>query len=224
MADIIPLPGDRHQETIELLPWYVTGRITPIDRVKVEAHLADCAECRGELAIERRLHSEVAQLPLDAGLGFAELRRRLELPPAAPARRPARTLEAMRRAVARPGRKGWAIAAQAAALLLVVGVTIPSLQLRSRPQPEMRPEQYQTLGSAPTHPAGNLLVMFRPETSEQQLRALITQSGARVVDGPTQTGAYMLLVPATEREAVLVRLRAQSAVTLVQPIDASPQS
>jgi hypothetical protein len=221
MADIIPLPGDRHQETIELLPWYVTGRIEPIDRVKVEAHLADCAECRGELAIERRLHGEVAQLPLDAGLGFAELRRRLALTPPIPARRPARALDAVRRAAARPGRKGWAIAAQAAAVLLVVGIAIPSFQ--QRPQPA-QPAQYQTLGSAPTHPAGNLLVMFRPETSEQQLRTLITQSGARVVDGPTETGAYMLLVPAAQRETVLARLRAQSAVTLAQPIDASPQS
>jgi hypothetical protein len=218
MADIIPLPGDRHQETIELLPWYVTGRIEPIDRVKVEAHLADCDECRGELAIERRLHGEVAQLPLDAGLGFAELRRRLELSPPSPARRPARALDAMRRTIARPGRKGWAIAAQAAAVLLVVGIAIPSFQQRPRPA------QYQTLGSAPTHPAGNLLVMFRPETSEQQLRTLITQSGARVVDGPTETGAYILLVPATQRETVATRLRAQSAVTLAQPIDASPQS
>jgi len=217
MTDIIPLPGDRHQETMELLPWYATGRIEPIDRVKVEAHLADCAECRAELAIERRLRSEVAQLPLDAGLGFAELRRRLELKPPTPARRPVRALDAMRRTAARPGRMGWAFAAQAAAVLLVVGIAIPSLQ--QRPQPA----RYQTLGSPPTHPAGNLLVMFRPETSERQLRTLITQSGARVVDGPTETGAYMLLVPLAQRETVLTRLRAQSAVTLAQPIDASPQ-
>jgi len=221
MADIIPLPGDRHQETIELLPWYVTGRIEPIDRVKVEAHLADCAECRGELAIERRLHGEVAQLPLDMALGFADLKRRLELHPSAPARRSARGLESMRRRGARPGRQRWVIAAQAAALLLVVGIALPQFQQRSQPT---HPARYQTLGSAPTHPAGNLLVMFRPEISEQQLRTLITQSGARVVDGPTETGAYMLLVPATQRETVLSRLRAQPAVTLAQPIDASPPS
>src|ERR1700761_8280498 len=115
MADIIPLRGDRHQETLELLPWYVTGRIEPVDRVKVEAHLDDCAECRAELAIERRLHGEVAKLPLDAGQGFAELRRRLELssvPTPAP-RRSFRALEGLRRAAARPGRKGWTVAAQA---------------------------------------------------------------------------------------------------------------
>ncbi len=111
------------------------------------------------------------------------------------------------------------MAAQAAAVLLVVGITIPSLQQRSQP-----PAPYRTLGSRPRHPAGNVLVMFRAKTSEALLEALAAQNGARVVDGPTDSGAYMLDVPVSERDAVLARLRANPAVTLAQPIDASPQS
>lgn len=219
MADIIPLSGDRHRDTLELLPWYVTGAIEPADRAKVEAHLAHCADCRAELAVERSLHGQVSSLPLDAGLGFADIRRQLELPPVAAPRRRPRALDVVHHAFRRPGRKGWAIAAQAAAVLLVVGIAVPSLQQRDQP-----PAEYRTLGAMPTHPAGNLVVMFRAGTSEAQLRAVLLQSGARVVDGPTVTGAYMLDVAASKRDAVLTRLRAHPAVTLAQPIDASPQS
>jgi anti-sigma factor RsiW len=218
MADIIPLSGDRHRDTLELLPWYVSGAIEPADRAKVEVHLAHCADCRAELAVERSLHGQVSRLPLDAALGFAELRRQLKLPPfASPHRRPM-AIDALHRALPRAGQKNWAIAAQAAAVLLVVAIAVPSLQQREQP-----PAPYRTLGSVPEHAAGNLVVMFRAETSEAQLRAVLLQSGARVVDGPTVTGAYMLDVAASKRNSVLAWLRAHPAVTLAQPIDASPQ-
>lgn len=210
MADVIPLRSDRHQEALELLPWYVTGRIEPADRVKVEAHLADCAQCRAELASERNLRTAVAELPLDAGLGFAALRRRLDITP--PPRRRAGIAALLRHAARRPGMSGWMLAAQAAAVLLVVGLSLTSAD-RSAPQ-------YRTLGSAPLHMAGNMIVMFRPNTSEEDLRRILNNADARVVDGPTSAGAYMLVVPIAGRAQALAKLRAQTEVVLAQPIDA----
>ena len=56
-------PVDRRDDTARehpaVLPWYVSGRLEPDERARVEAHLRDCAECRGEveaLASMRRTH------------------------------------------------------------------------------------------------------------------------------------------------------------------------
>ena len=40
MGNIINLHDDPHVEVEKLLPWYVTGQIDPVDRAKVEGHLA----------------------------------------------------------------------------------------------------------------------------------------------------------------------------------------
>src|SRR5258706_6164164 len=210
MADVIPLRSDRHQEALELLPWYVTGRIEPADRVKVETHLADCAQCRAELASERNLRTAVAELPLDAGLGFAALRRRLNV--TRPPRHRSRVAAIVRHVARLPGTSGWMLAAQAAAVLLVVSLSLTSSD-KSVPQ-------YRTLGSAPMHVPGNMIVMFRPNTSEQDLRRILTGADARVVDGPTSAGAYMLVVPIAVRTQTLAKLRAQTEVVIAQPIDA----
>ena len=81
MADIIHLHDDPHEQAERLLPWYVTGQLDPAERVQVESHLVECAECRAALPLERRLSAEVADLPLEMALGWAELRRGLNVPP-----------------------------------------------------------------------------------------------------------------------------------------------
>jgi hypothetical protein len=65
-----------------------------------------------------------------------------------------------------------------------------------------------------------MMVMFRPNTSEQDLRRILTDADARVVDGPTSAGAYVLVVPTAVRAQTLAKLRAQTEVVLAQPIDA----
>ncbi len=215
IGNIIPLPIDRHQEALELLPWYVTRAIEPADRVKVEAHLSDCPSCRAELATERQLSAAVGNLPLDVGLGFAEFRRRLEItsPPAAP-RRPHRRRAAIG-ASDRSRWTGWVVAAQVATVLLFAGVAFPAMQ---------KPAEYRTLGSAPSHPAGNMVVMFGPSTSERTIRQLMTSVGASLVEGPTSTGVYILSVASNRRAAALAELRARSDVMLAQPIDRDGRS
>jgi hypothetical protein len=219
MGRIIPLQ-DRHQEAQELLPWYVTGTLDAADRAMVEAHLTDCSECQAELALERRLRAEVAAMPLDAELGWAAFRHRLEadaklatppLPPRRSSRLPTIAV-AMRRAFAKSGRTGWIVAAQAAALVLVATMVIPSFNT---------PAPYRTLSAAPTAASttGNVIVMFRPNTPEQDMRRTLVESGARLVDGPTEANAYILAVPAPQRTAALAKLRARTDILMAEPID-----
>jgi anti-sigma factor RsiW len=208
MGELLHLRGDPHEATMLLLPWYVTGAIEPGDRLLVDAHLAGCEECRGELAAERRLRAAVADLPAPGVTGWDRMVADLAQPDETP-RLPNRFLR----------RAGWMLAAQAAVLVLGVGVVL-HLQ-RQAPSP-VAPEPYHALGSPQQAPAGNILVMFAPDTREPALRQAIEASGARLVDGPTAAGAYLLAIAPNERAAALVRLRAEAGVTMAQPVDPAP--
>ncbi|RSV47672.1 hypothetical protein CA233_11080 [Sphingomonas sp. ABOLD] len=208
MGDLLHLRGDPHEATMLLLPWYVTGEIEPGDRLLVDAHLAGCAECREELAAERRLHGAVADLPAPSAAGWERMMAELARPEA-PAQLPKRFLR----------RAGWMLAAQAAVLVLGVGVV---LHLQRQAPSVATPPSYHALGAPQQGRAGNILVMFAPDTREPALRKAIAASGARLVDGPTAAGAYLLAIAPGERAAALARLRAQAGVTLAQPVDAAP--
>jgi anti-sigma factor RsiW len=212
MARIIPLHGDdEHREVGLLLPWYVTGRLEDPERVRVEAHLATCAQCQAELRFERRLETEVAELPVEVERGWAEMRNRIAA--SAPARGKARG-RGDRRPAGRQAIWMWgAIAAQMVLLLMLGGFTL--FQTLGAPR-------YRTLGSAQAPAAANLAVMFRPETSVQDLRKVLDAVDGQVVGGPTAAGAYLLHVPGQGRAAVLTRLRRQAAVVLAEPIDGGP--
>ena len=210
MGRIIRLHGDQHEETQKLLPWYVAGQLDPIDLANVEAHLADCADCCAELQSERRLKAEVSSLPLDVEMGWAKLRHRLDLVPKQ------RLIEEVGlfglRRVLWP-RLGWFLAGQAA-LVMLVAILVSPLG---------NPAPYQALGTAGIQRDGNVIVIFRPETSERALRHILNASHARLVDGPTASDAYLLHVPPSERAFLLARLRAQSAIVLAEPIDTGVQ-
>lgn len=203
MADIIPIHGDRHLKTQKLLPWYVTGQLDAGERGDLEAHLADCVECRAGLLLERQLDAAVANLPIDAERGWQKIRTQIN---ADPAQRHHRTRH---RLFGRSLRFGWLVAAPVATVL--IGAVM--LSLISTPQ-------YRALGSANLRPVGNAVVMFRPDTSEREFRRVLTLSEARLVDGPTAAGAYVLYLPPTKRTSNLKKLSAERAVELAQPIDA----
>ena len=219
MANIITLLDEKHGEAQSLLPWYLTGRLGATDRANVEAHLADCAECRAELSSERRLMAEWASLPMEAEFSWLRLRERLAHEPsrrggggdrsAAP-RRAARNVWRS----AAPG-LGWALAAVQALALVVLGVSS---------QPPAQSAAYHTLGAGSPPAAGpgsgNVLVMFRPDTREQAIRDMLNASHARLVDGPTAADAYLLRVRSSERDTALAKLRRRPDVTLAQPVDA----
>src|SRR5690349_8094093 len=135
MARIIRLHDDNHWELQRLLPWYVTGRLEPAEHARVEAHLAECEECREEVRFERTLAQSVKDLPLDAEVGWRRLERRLK---AEPPRRSGLAASDAARTGAQWG--GWAVAACA---LVAVGVTVAG----RAPQPAPSTGQYHALGA-----------------------------------------------------------------------------
>ena len=61
--------------------------------------------------------------------------------------------------------------------------------------------------------------MFEPATTEREFRRILQRHGARVVDGPTVTDAYLLRVPDAERQRALEALRHDPAVRLAEALD-----
>jgi anti-sigma factor RsiW len=212
MAEIIRLRGSPHEQAQQLLPWYVNGTLEADEAAMVEAHLAECAECRADLAAEQALSREVAALPLDVEHAWSMLSDRIDA--AGPPRRLAAPVPFLRRKVA----IGWALGgpfAAAAAVAFAVAV------LPGAPSPAG--QTYRALGSAPTAAPGNALVMFSPDARDSDLRAALAKAGARIVDGPTASGAYVVRIAPASRVQALDGLRATPQIVLAEPIDPGSQ-
>lgn len=208
MGRIIRFHGDEHRQAQLHMPWYVTGRLEPQEHARVEAHISACPECQSELEFERRLDAEIADLPVELEHGWRRMRERLTPRP------PRRTLGGALGAWLAAGGTAWqtrTIAAQFALLLLLSAALL---------LPHLQPARYQALGAAPTTTAANLIVIFRPDTPEGTMRELLNATSARVVDGPTAAGVYVLSTPGAKRAAALARLRGRTEVVLAEPIDA----
>jgi len=218
MTQILPFPTDRHAEVHLLLPWYVTGQLDAVETAFVAEHLAECGACRADLVQERHLADAVARDTGETGDSWAVMAARLDatssvsVATAAPRRRTRDPLRAARRAVMRPRTLRWVVAAQFVAMLALGAQTLTQRY-------DGRPGAYHVLGDAGATHSGNVLAMFRPETSEAAFRRALQASGARLVDGPTASGAYVLAVPG---DAALARLRRDADVTMAEPIEQAP--
>jgi anti-sigma factor RsiW len=207
MAKIIRLHGDPHKLTQTLLPWYANGSLDPDETTEVEAHLVECADCRADLRLEQALYVGIANPPTDMEAGWSKLRQRVQCRAQPARRRPSRFSRGLP--------IGWVVTAQAASLAAIVGLAWIAMA-----QPKPTAATYRALGAAPLAARGNLIVVFKPTTSEQELRAALVDEGARIVDGPTASDADVLRVVPAKRGAALARLRIDSHVLLAEPIDA----
>jgi hypothetical protein len=200
------MPDDAHDEAEELLPWYATGQLEAADHARLEAHFASCARCQRKLGLERLLVDRVRAFAPDVESGWARLRNRIE------------TRSARRSRIAVAAGELWqfvsrpVVAAVATAQVAFLALGAWLVQPLSQPA-------FVALGSAQTAASANIIVMFRPDAREAELRAAIEASGASLVGGPTDADAYLLHVPPGAREAALTRLGADRNVTLAQPID-----
>lgn len=190
---VIELEASVHQKVQKLLPWAVLDKLHEGERKLVDEHCAMCAQCRDDLAWQRKLQSvqPAAGASPDMEASLARLLPQLE----------------PRQGAQGAGWMRWALAAQ---LLLIAGLSARLL---------VPADEFQLLGANAADGA-NLVVVFRSETSEGRLRALLRANGAKVVDGPTEANAWLLKVEAPRLPAALAAMRADGAVELAEPLQA----
>ena len=204
MGDLLHL-HDEHEQARLLLPWHVNGTLDRAEAAWFEAHLAQCAECRADLEASRSLRDHVASLPLEIEPARLSVFDRIAAMPGRPAASPRGFL---RRRIA----LGWALAGQAAiaaAAAVLFFATTPS-------QPE---GEYRLLGSKDGAEQGNAIVLFSPDATERELRDALVRNRARLVDGPTASGAYVVRISEPARDESLDRLRQMPQVILAEAID-----
>ena len=211
MAKILWLRDNIHRQAQSVLPWYVTGRLDETERAMVEDHVVNCAACREDLEAERELAMLVAGSSSKRDDHAYEAGPRLRVRPP-PRRRRSRWQGAAKAIRTGPTWSGWVVAGSAVAASLIAIAVVP-LFVRA---------DYHALSSPAAEAPGNVIVIFRPDTSEREFRSTLAASRARLVDGPTASGAYVLRVPQADRAAILGRLQAHDNVVLAQPLDAEP--
>ncbi len=202
MTDRDPPTGDAaHKVADVLLPWLANGTLEGDQLAFVEAHLRDCAQCRSELAWLRGLNAAciAASASPQAAGAARRLGSALETPPAALRWRARRA-------------RTWTLGVAAAALIAVGSAWIAGAGMQPL---------YRTLGArdAPAVANASIVVVFDPATTEFELRRIVRSAGARIVDGPTQTNAYVLDVAPAQRQQALAALRGERAVMLAERLD-----
>jgi anti-sigma factor RsiW len=214
---IVQLEPDLHQAVQALLPWYLNGTLEPAEHARVQQHLSSCADCSAELAFEQQMRdAAVTATPAgDAQQGFARLRQQIR-PPTLVQRLAARwrTLRAGWQGSA-PWLRGLVLAQACAGVLALVLVGA------GRPAAGDASASYHALGDPAASTAPNLIVRFRADAPESELRAALRDSGAQVVSGPTASDAFLLAVPPSHAAEALQRLRAHTSVLLAESLDAT---
>ena len=207
---IVRLDLATHQEVQQLLPWFVTATLAPDDLARVQEHLQDCKQCQADVDWQRKLCAlaPAAGAKPDMERALAQLLPRLGPQPFRPNHS---TLAQRWRGLANAG-SGWMRWALAAQFAVIVGLAL----MQARPAADSA--AYRVL-SANGNARGNVVVVFKPETSERELRRILHASGARLVDGPTVTDAYLLKIADAQRTTAIARLRAEPSVVLAESLD-----
>jgi hypothetical protein len=207
----MPIEFDVHEQVQLLLPWHQTGRLEAPDDAFVREHLAECPQCQAELAAERDLQALVTNAQVDLERDWSRLAARIqaaERRSAAPQHRIANMGTAARR---RPPRAFWAGAAIAAQLTLIV---LLGFQLLFRGTAG----EYRALGAPPREEA-RIMVAFQPDAAEAAMRDALRTAGARIVDGPTASGAYVVQAPWPDRARALATLRSRPEILVAESLD-----
>jgi anti-sigma factor RsiW len=162
---VIPLDRATHEEVQALLPWYLTQRLDATELALVERHLAVCAHCRAELALERRLQDALAGLPAGDRVeqSLARLRPQLQ-------------------ARLRHSRWGWPRRVFAAVVVLAVPATLVGLW-----------PAYRALG--PVAAPANLIVKFRPDITAKDVPQHLPEGVRLVGTTVTQAWLLSVPVP-----------------------------
>ncbi len=213
----------QHRECQELLPWFITGRLSEPQAARIELHLTDCDECKAEMdeQVELRAHMRredpVAYAPQGS---LQKLAARIDN-------------DGSRTAVASPSERlaNRQSAGQARAVRLLIAAaiveTIALALLVSAGKvtwfSKDTAAHYVTLTSSPPVTANGPVIraVFDPGTSLAELSQAIRSIDAQIVAGPSDADVYTLtLKHGAETDTMNVaieKLRSDQHVRFAEP-------
>jgi hypothetical protein len=214
-----------HLELCLMLPWLANGRLPHAERARIEEHVRDCESCTRELAAQRLMCqalTEPERITYAPGPSFRKLMDRIDGRDGRDARAVARTSErrasgtrsypALAQAAWRPPGLAWA-----ATFLLMVGVSALAATAYRWSQP-----LYATHTAAAARAPDVLHIAFITSLSIGEVEAVLRSAGARVVEGPGETGVFGVSPVGGELAPQLrdlaARLRADPRVRWVEPV------
>ena len=234
-------PSPEHRQIWDLIPWVVNGSAGAAEHAQVERHLAECGDCRDELAFQQRVHAGLlveSPLPaIDAQAGLQRLFARMQqeetiAAPDQTQRQHGALLSAPAAARAhgsfwsrRRGRLlGAALVAQAALLLVLATLVL------HQDRTALAPNTFETLSSAaPVQSAATIRFVPAPTMTVGALQTMLADARLRIVE-TSQGSAIYGLAPdgeppamsagsrAAANNAAIQLLRSRPGVLLVEPI------
>jgi hypothetical protein len=194
-----PLADSEREEIEMLLPWYVTGKLDPSDRAKVEAYLAAHPDVARQLDLVRAERRETAAA--NEALGWPSTGAAERLMAALPAARPGwSALRALRGSLQQMGDLFTAPTASAvrwaafAAAVLIAVQTVAIATLVSQ-----RPGTYEAASGPQAGDGIALLVAFTDDAKATAISQLLTDFDASIVDGPKAGGLYKIRLRTDDR-------------------------
>jgi hypothetical protein len=211
-----------HEEAWLALPWLANGRLSQVERDKIEPHVRACAACREELAFQRMLCNvltEPDRVTYAPGPSFRKLMERIDASESqdGPVRERVKTSAAVtpirRRsdsnvALWRPPGLAWA-----ASFILAVGLG-GVLTTLFHPQ-------YKTYTNPTVLESNALHISFNRSVTIGEAEAALRANGARVVEGPDSSGIIGVLPDGTSQQVLRLlaeHLRADPRIRWVQPV------
>jgi hypothetical protein len=113
---------------------------------------------------------------------------------------------------------GFAVAQMAALVAIFV---FPSAILGTGSEQEQA--DYRVYSDTPvavsSEEAGNIIIAFNPDITEQALRETLANADAKIVGGPTAMGGYFVRVDPSKRDSIIQKLQNSDAVTIAEAIE-----
>jgi hypothetical protein len=226
----------KHEDIVELLPWYAAGSLEPEEAQAIETHLASCssserAELLEELDELKLVHSAVsvdgAEEPaFRPGLIQSALLQ-IEAMEAAEQQGDTKSAPGLLAQLSRGlnelmARLQWATTPRFARIAVIgqLAVVVGLAAALALQKPDKQP--YDVLSGQQATPAFDgpqYSVTFNPELDHAAITAFLVERDLRVVGGPSALGVYTVAPrDAADEAGLLEQLNASPVTTFVAPV------
>ncbi|MFZ6708218.1 zf-HC2 domain-containing protein [Undibacterium sp. TC9W] len=205
-----------HSQVQDLLPWYANNTLQADEQQLVRAHLQTCTACQDDLQWQQKLKAgEPAAITVpDVDKAFARLLPKLDVQvPAAKVNNTNNFMARLWTLFTADGKAParWGMAVMAVQTAVIVGL-VAFMAL-----PRQDDSSYRVLGNG-ERSSGNIVVVFKPETTVKDIQRIMSINDARIIDGPTVTNAYLLNVDDARLEQSIRELRSEAGIELVESL------